>query len=159
MSQEETSSDNGAQGGKGRRQTDAGDVVAIICCVICVLGAIWQFIDFGFLGGAIIVADSFDIHLNLVWLGALSNVVIWAFSAYLAYQFKNEEQMTAGARVMASIACVCAARFLVWAFAQLFGWAAVEGGLWIGAYSLICLLALSFGWELVKMILDESNKS
>lgn len=153
MSQEELKPGNNTQE-EGQRRTDAGDVIGVLCIVWCVFGAVWQFVDYGLLGGAQTIVDTFEVGGFYVWIGALANVGIWVTGAWFCWVIKNTYTWTPGARVIASLASACAARLLVWLLAQLFGMCVVEGGLWWGAFLLVCFLPCGFGWECLKGFLE-----
>ena len=154
MSQEDVKSGNDTQKDKGQRSTDVGDVVSVLCIIWCAFGAVWQFVDFGLLGGAQVVVDTFKIDSFVVWLGALANVGVWVTGAFVCWLIKTDRTWTAGARAIAAIAVAFVARLLVWLLAQLFAMAVVEGESWLLALVAACLVSLSFGWASLKEFFD-----
>ena len=114
--------DAGGSQGAGH-VTDAGDVVAIICAVYCIIGAVWQLIDFKFLNNAQELIDSLDFiedASSLVGYVLFMNVALWSAGAYFCWKAKNAEKMTAGARALIAIAVVAASRVCVWLVSQQF---------------------------------------
>lgn len=156
MSQEDVKPGNDTQEDKGQRSTDLGDAVSVLCIILCAFGAVWQFVDFGLLGGAQVIVDTFKIDSLVVWLGVLANVGVWVTGAYFCWACKTDCTLTAGARAIAAIAFVFAARLLVWLLAQLFGMCVAEGGSWLVAFFLACLVLCTSGWECLKAFFDTS---
>ena len=124
--------DAGGSQGAGH-VTDAGDVVAIICAVYCIIGTVWQAVDFWLLGKAQELIDALDymgdFYIEDFYLGdistlvvyvALMNIALWSAGAYFCWKIKNTEKMTAGARALVAVTVVVAARLCVWLVSQQF---------------------------------------
>ncbi|WP_144744302.1 hypothetical protein [Enorma burkinafasonensis] len=151
MSQEDVKPGSDTQEGKEKRNTDVGDVVCVLCIGWCICGAVWQFVDFGLLGGAQMVSDTLNIDSTVVLLGMLANVGVWVTGACICWVVKSECRWTAGARAIAVIATACVARLLVWLMAQLLGMYFISV-YWAGAYLISCLLLIFIGWTFFKFI-------
>ena len=142
-----------AGGSRGaERVTDAGDVAAVICAAYCIIGAVWQAVDFWLLGKAQELIDALDymgdFYFEDYYLGdistlvvyvALMNIALWSAGAYFCWKVKNTERMTAGARALIAVTVVVAARLCVWLVSQQFYAVLAGNTLAMVIYGIICI--------------------